>query len=194
MKFILASKSPRRKEILKKINLKFKIIDAKIDESVIPQNNSPYEYSIRLAQLKAMDISKKNPNYTVIGADTIVSINHQILNKPQNFEEAKEMLNLLSNNTHQVITGVSLKNKSLDINENFYDVSFVSFYKLSDNEINYYINNYKPFDKAGSYGIQDYAGLFVKNIKGSYDNIVGFPVSKFYQILKKIFLESNLIL
>ena len=194
MKFILASKSPRRKEILKKINLKFKIIDAQIDESIIPQNISPSEYSIRLAKLKTMDISKKNPNYTVIGADTIVSINHQILNKPQNFEEAKEMLNLLSNNTHQVITGVSLKNKSLDINENFYDVSFVSFYKLSDNEINYYINNYKPFDKAGSYGIQDYAGLFVKNIKGSYDNIVGFPVSKFYQILKKIFLESNLIL
>ena len=187
MKFILASKSTRRKEILKKMGLKFKIIDAQIDESIIPQNIDHYEYSIRLAKLKVTDISKKNPNYTVIGADTIVSINNKILNKPKNCEEAKEMLNLLSNNIHQVITGVSFKNQSLDINENFHDVSFVSFYKLSDNEINYYINNYKPFDKAGSYGIQDYAGLFVKNIKGSYDNIVGFPSSKFYQILKKYF-------
>ena len=97
------------------------------------------------------------------------------------------MLNLLSNKTHQVITGVSLKNKFLDIDENFYDISYVSFYKLCDDQINYYINHYKPFDKAGGYGIQDYAGLFIKNIKGSYDNIVGFPSSKFYQIMKKYF-------
>ena len=113
--------------------------------------------------------------------------NDQILNKPCNFEEAKMMLNLLSNKTHEVITGVSLKNESLDINENFYDVSFVSFFQLTDEQINYYISHYKPFDKAGSYAIQDYAGLFIKNINGSYDNIVGFPVSKFYQIIKKYF-------
>ena len=187
MKFILASKSPRRKEILKKINLNFKVINSNIDESIIPNNINPINYSIKLAELKASDISKKNPNYTVIGADTIVLINNQILNKPKNFEEAKKMLNLLSNKTHQVITGVSLKNKFLDIDENFYDISYVSFYNLCDDQINYYINHYKPFDKAGGYGIQDYAGLFIKNIKGSYDNIVGFPVSKFYQIMKKYF-------
>ncbi len=186
MKFILASQSPRRKEILKKINLNFKIINSNIDESVV-KLTTPYEYPVKLAEMKADSISKKNPNYTVIGADTIVSINDQILNKPCNFEEAKMMLNLLSNKTHEVITGVSLKNESLDINENFYDVSFVSFYQLTDEQINYYVSHYKPFDKAGSYAIQDYAGLFIKNINGSYDNIVGFPVSKFYQIIKKYF-------
>ena len=187
MKFILASKSPRRKEILKKINLDFKIMESNIDESIISVNKNPYKYSIELAELKAKNISINNPNYTVIGADTIVSINNKILNKPKDFKQAKAMLNLLNGNIHEVITGVSLKNKSLNIDESFYDVSFVSFYKLTDNEIIDYINNYKPFDKAGSYGIQDYAGLFIKDIKGSYDNIVGFPISKFYQIIKKYF-------
>ena len=187
MRFILASKSPRRKEILKKINLQFKVIDSNVDESIISDNISPEKYCVSLADLKASNISKLNPNYTVIGADTIVSFNNKILNKPKNFKEAKEMLSLLSDNTHTVISGVSLKNEFLNINENFYDISLVSFYKLSENEINYYINNYKPFDKAGSYGIQDYAGLFIKNIQGSYHNIVGFPVSKFYQIIKKYF-------
>ena len=187
MKFILASKSPRRKEILKRINLDFKVINSNIDESIISINMNPYKYSIKLAELKSEKISIENPNYTIIGADTIVSINSQILNKPQDFIEAKTMLNLLNGRIHKVITGVSLKNKSLNIDENFYDVSFVSFYKLTDNEIRDYINNYKPFDKAGSYGIQDYAGLFIKEIKGSYDNIVGFPISKFYQIIKKYF-------
>ena len=187
MKFILASKSPRRKKILKKMNLDFKIIESNIDESVLTINMNPYRYSIELAELKAKNISIKNPNYTVIGADTIVSINKQILNKPKDFKEAKAMLDLLNGNIHEVITGVSLKNKSLNINESFYDVSFVSFYKLTNNEIINYINNYKPFDKAGSYGIQGYAGLFIKDIKGSYDNIVGFPISKFYQVIKKYF-------
>ena len=106
------------------------------------------------------------------------------------------VVNLLSHLIHEnhkctfiqigTVTQCGLTPKT-SINENFHDVSFVSFYKLSDSEINYYINHYKPFDKAGSYGIQDYAGLFVKDIKGSYDNIVGFPSSKFYQILKKYF-------
>jgi len=187
MKFILASKSPRRKEILKRISLDFKVINSNIDESIVPIDMVPYKYSIKLAELKAEKISIKNPNYTVIGADTIVSINNQILNKPKDFSEARAMLNLLNGRIHEVITGVSLKNQSLNIDKSFYDVSFVSFYKLSNNEISNYINNYKPFDKAGSYGIQDYAGLFIKEIKGSYDNIVGFPISKFYQVIKKYF-------
>ena len=187
MKFILASKSPRRKEILKKVNLDFKVIDSNINESIVSTNMTPYRYSVKLAKLKAEDISKENPKYTIIGADTIVSINNQILNKPKDFIEGKKMLNLLSGDTHEVITGVSLKNKSLGIDKSFYDISFVTFFKLTDNEINYYINSFKPFDKAGSYGIQGYASLFIKRIEGSYDNIVGFPISKFYQFIKKYF-------
>ena len=185
MKFILASKSPRRKELLNKIGLKFKILDSKIDESIISINNTPHTYSMQLANLKAESISKDYPEYTVIGADTIVVINKTILNKPKNLNQAKEMLNLLSGKEHKVITGVSLKNESLKISESFYDTSFIKFYKLSVEEINRYLDIYKPFDKAGSYGIQDYASLFVRRIRGSYDNIVGFPTSKFYQILKK---------
>ena len=185
MKFILASKSPRRKELLKKIGLKFKILDSKIDESIISIKNTPHNYSMQLANLKAESISRDYPEYTVIGADTIVVINKTILNKPKNSSQAKEMLGLLSGNDHKVITGVSLKNKSLRINESFYDTSFIKFYNLSEEEINHYITFYKPFDKAGSYGIQDYASLFIREIRGSYDNIVGFPISKFHQILKK---------
>jgi len=185
MKFILASKSPRRKELLKKIGFKFKVLDSKIDESIISKKNTPHNYSMQLANLKAESISRNYPEYTVIGADTIVVINKTILNKPENIKQAKEMLGLLSGNDHKVITGVSLKNKSLRIDESFYDTSFIKFYKLSEKEINHYVTVYKPFDKAGSYGIQDYASLFVREIRGSYDNIVGFPISKFYQILKK---------
>ena len=187
MKFILASKSPRRKEILEKIGLTFKVMNANADESIISKNLDPYQYCMKLAVLKAEDISNKYSHYTVIGADTIVSIKNKILNKPKNFDEANDMLTLLSNNTHKVITGVSLKNKSLNIDKTFYDISFVTFYKLSDNQINNYIKLYEPFDKSGAYGIQGYASLFVKRIEGSYDNIVGFPSSKFYQILKKYF-------
>tara|TARA_B100000029_G_scaffold370869_1_gene364754 strand:- start:104 stop:667 length:564 start_codon:yes stop_codon:yes gene_type:complete len=185
MKFILASQSPRRKEILKKMNLDFEVLNAKIDESIISKNIEPHKYSMKLAELKSEGISNRNPDKTVIGADTIVSIDDQILNKPRNIDESRQMLHLLSNRTHDVITGVSLKNKFLNIDENFYDLTLVTFYKLSDREINYYIDFYKPFDKAGSYGIQDYGSLFIKEIKGSYDNVVGFPVSKFYQILKQ---------
>ena len=185
MKFILASRSPRRKEILNKINLKFKIVPSTIDESKINTKTNPINYCTKLAELKARDISNQYYDYTVIGADTIVVIKDIILNKPNNYNEAFNMLRLLSNNTHQVITGVTLQNKSLNIDCTFHDITNVTFYELSDNEISEYINNYNPLDKSGSYGIQDGSALFVKKIIGSYDNVVGFPISKFHQILKK---------
>ena len=186
MKFILASQSPRRKEILNKANLDFKVIPSKIDESKIDILLKPTDYCIKLAELKAIDVSKQYNNFTVIGADTIVVVNNKILNKPADYNEAFNMLKMLSNNTHQVITGVSLQNRSLGINHNFYDKTEVTFYKLDDNEIKRYIKNYNPMDKSGSYGIQDGSALFVHKIVGSYDNIVGFPISKFYQYLKQI--------
>ena len=186
MKFILASKSPRRKEILNKANLSFKIVPSMIDESKIDTSIRPVEYCMKLAELKAKDISSQYKDYTVIGADTIVVIKKTILNKPKNFKEAFSMLQNLSGNTHEVITGVSLQNTALNIQNTFYDKTNVTFYRLTKNEIKDYIEFYKPMDKSGSYGIQDGSALFVKGIVGSYDNIVGFPISKFYQILKKI--------
>ena len=185
MKFILASKSPRRKEILNKINFKFKIVPSTIDESQVSTKMNPIDYCTKLAELKAQDVSSQYHDYTVIGADTIVVIKNTILNKPNNYNEAFDMLKTLSNNTHEVITGVALKNRFLNINYRFHDITNVTFYKLSNNDISEYINNYNPLDKSGSYGIQDGSALYVKEIKGSYDNIVGFPISKFHQILKK---------
>lgn len=185
MKFILASKSPRREEILKKAGINFKIIPSHIDESKIKKSLFPHDYCMRLAQLKADKISKKYTDCTVIGADTIVVINDIILNKPKNYNKSIDMLKKLSGNTHQVLTGVSIQNQSLNINYNLYDTSSVTFYSLSDNEISNYIKKYKPLDKAGSYGIQDGSAIFIKKIVGSYDNIVGFPISKVYQFLKK---------
>ncbi len=185
MKFILASKSPRREEILKKAGINFKIIPSNIDESKIKKNLSPHDYCMRLAQLKADKISKKHTDCTIIGADTIVVINNIILNKPKNYDQSIDMLKKLSGNTHQVLTGVSIQNQSLNINYSLYDTSSVTFYNLSDDEISNYIKKYNPLDKAGSYGIQDGSAIFIKKIVGSYDNIVGFPISKVYQFLKK---------
>ena len=184
MKFILASKSPRRREILKTINLDFKIIPSTIDESQILIDKNPKKYCLQLAKLKSKDISNRYHNYTVIGADTIVVIRDQILNKPKSLQDAKRMLSLLSDKTHQVITAVSIRNKELNIKEDFIETTSVTFYKLTDDEILKYIDTYRPFDKAGSYGIQDGSNKFVKKITGSYHNIVGFPIAKFYQILK----------
>ena len=186
MKYILASKSPRRSEILRKAGFKFKVIPSNIDESKISTNLTPKDYCVELAKLKAYDIANKNKNCTIIGSDTIVYINNSILNKPKNFNDAKKMLSMLSNNTHSVLTGVSIVNINEKIDFNFYESTEVSFYKISDLEIENYINKFKPYDKAGSYGIQDGSNLFVKKIVGSYENIVGFPISKFYQSLKKI--------
>ena len=186
MKFILASKSPRRIEILKKADFKFRVIPSKIDESIVSIDLKPEDYCMKLAKLKSSDISKKYPNYTVIGADTIVFINDKILNKPLNIFEAKKMLKLLSGNTHKVLTGVSLQNQISNINSTFFDVSEVKFYPINDLEIDNYISNYNPLDKAGSYGIQDGSSIFINKIHGSYENIMGFPISKFYQSLKLI--------
>ena len=187
MKFILASKSPRRKEILEKGNFTFKIIPSNIDElSIASTKLKPINYCTKFAELKAKDIAGKYSDYTIIGADTIVVIHDTILNKPSNAVEAKKMLKMLSGDMHQVITGVSLQSQNLSINYTFFEVSNVTFYKLDDIEIKHYISVYKPFDKAGCYGIQDASSLFVKKIEGSYDNIMGFPLSQFNQLLKKI--------
>ena len=186
MKYILASKSPRRSEILLKAGFKFKVIPSNVDESKISTNLLPKDYCVELAKLKSYDIAYKYKDCNVIGSDTIVYINNTILNKPKNFNDAKKMLCMLSNNTHIVLTGVSIINIDKKIDFNFYESTEVSFYKISETEIENYINEFKPYDKAGSYGIQDGSNLFVKKIVGSYENIVGFPISKFYQSLKKI--------
>ena len=186
MDIILASSSPRRKEILGNTNLKFKIIKSNIDE-VILSKESPYQVVMRLAYEKSMDIAYSNKDKLIIGADTVVCLDDVILGKPKDELEAIEMIKKLSGKTHQVITGISLIN--LDANKKIIDyvVSYVKFKNLSHEDVMDYIQTNESLDKAGAYGIQGYGALLVEEIKGDYFNIVGLPISKLSDLLKKHF-------
>ena len=182
MKIILASQSPRRKELLSKLKLKFKVISSNYNESKVSFNNSPEEYCESLAFNKAQVISKKHPNSLVIGADTIVYRKNRIYPKPKNNKIAFNYLKNLSDKTHHVYTGIALIMNNN--NQIFHELTKVTFKKLSDNEIHFYINNYNILDKSGAYGIQDWSATFVKKIEGCYYNVVGLPISKIYTVLK----------
>lgn len=186
MNIILASASPRRKEILENVNVKFTVVASNIDE-VILDNEPPKELVMRLAFEKCMDVAKKNEDALVIGADTIVVMDDQILGKPKNEEDACNMIELLSNKKHQVITGISLINLSLDKKVIDYVVSEVTFKDLSKETIRDYINTKESLDKAGAYGIQGYGSLLVESISGDYFNIVGLPISRISDLLKEHF-------
>ncbi len=181
-KILLGSQSPRRKELLKKLDLKFKTVKIDFEEQII-EGFPPYELPEFLALQKSLAYGKLKKDELLITADTIVVLEGIILGKPKNKTQAKKMLKNLSGRKHEVITGVSLrcKNKMLT----FSDLSEVTFKKLSEKEINYYVNKYKPFDKAGAYGIQEWIGLVgIKKIKGSFYNIMGFPTQKFMEYTK----------
>ena len=186
MKFILASSSPRRRELLLRLQTPFDIILPDVDESIIPPDGSPETYCTALAELKANDISQHYPNNLVIGSDTIVVLDDQIMGKPDDKAQAQNMLETLSGKTHHVYTGVCLKWAERNIHHLFAEITTVTFRELSEADINHYIESCPPYDKAGSYGIQDWSAVFVKEIKGCYDNVVGFPISRFYQELKKL--------
>ena len=175
MRVILASQSPRRRELLKVIFKNFEIIPSSCEE-VVPNNISTQNVAEFLANLKANDIAKKYPEALVIGADTVVIAENEILGKPKNEAQAKEMLNKLSGEKHKVITGVSLclngKNRS------FSEITEVEFFDLSNDEIENYVKTHEPMDKAGAYGIQGKGSLLVKRIDGDYFNVVGLPIAR----------------
>ena len=188
---ILASGSPRRKELLSSAGISFKVVVKEIDESY-PDTLHADEVAQYLAQKKsaAYDEEVQNGNH-VITADTVVCIEDSILNKPKNAQEAEEMLLLLSGKAHRVITGVCLRGPGFT--ECFQSVTTVIFKKLSLSEIRYYIENFKPFDKAGAYGIQEWIGLTgIEKIDGSYFNVVGLPVKELYDLflLHRIISEA----
>ena len=186
MKFILASSSPRRRELLLRLQTPFDIILPDVDESIIPPEGSPETYCTALAELKANDISQHYPNNLVIGSDTIVVLDNNIMGKPEDKTMAQNMLKTLSGKTHHVYTGVCLKWADKNIHHLFAEITMVTFRELLEADINHYIESCPPYDKAGSYGIQDWSAVFVKEIKGCYDNVVGFPISRFYEELKKL--------
>ena len=174
-RLILASGSPRRKELLEQVNLSFEIIASKVEETFDP-NDSPEQIAMSLASQKAYDVYEHNQDSIVIGADTIVVFNNEILGKPKNEEEAFHTLKKLSGQTHHVITGVAII--SSDKEKIFYEKTTVTFYELSDKEIYNYIESKEPMDKAGSYGIQQLGALFVQQIEGDYFSVVGLPIAK----------------
>ncbi len=185
MKFILASSSPRRKDILSRLNIPFEILHPKVNEPKYNNKEIPKKYSEKSSKVKTLSIAKDYKDSLVVGADTIVVLNNKIvLGKPENKEEAYNSLNMLSGKTHEVITSVTIC--YLETNYTFSEITLVKFLHLSELEILKYINTDLPYDKAGSYGIQDYSSVFVDKIDGCYDNVLGFPLSKFYHTCKNI--------
>ena len=182
--FILGSNSPRRKEILKEIGLDFSVYPSNIDENFNKEMKLE-NIGVFLSEKKANAIKNElKENDILITADTTVICNNELLSKPENTLEAKEMLNKLSGKSHKVITGVCLLSKNKKCT--FSCETIVTFNNLEIKEIEFYINKFKPFDKAGSYGIQEWIGLIgIEKIEGSYTNVVGLPASMLYTKLKK---------
>lgn len=186
---ILASKSPRRIEILKNAGYNFKSIDSKIDENKISKLiKKPEDLVTRLASEKASAVSTYYLDKIVIAADTVVALKKNIFGKPKDGKEAYNMLSRLNNNTHSVYTGVCIIYK--DIRFSFYDISFVTFNNNSEYELLKYIRTGNCFDKAGAYGIQDSGKKLIKNFSGDYYNIMGLPINKVKAVIDS-FLEIH---
>ena len=179
-RIILASNSPRRRKILELIGLNFIIYPSNVHEHS-NLDLSPKDFAKYWSKEKAKSISNENKNNLVIGADTIVNLNGKILGKPKNREESYDMLKNLSGKTHEVITGMTIIHKKMNILKTFSELTKVSVRNIPDKEILYYIDNYPTLDKAGSYGIQDWFSVWIKKIDGCYYNVMGLPLSKFYK-------------
>ena len=179
---ILASGSPRRQQFLKELDIDFEIRLKDVEE-IYPDHLKAEEVTDFLAELKAAALTDTlSDNDILITSDTIVWHKNKALGKPTDKEDAFEMLKSLSGNTHDVITSVCIKNSSKSVT--FNETTKVTFNTLTDEEINYYLENYRPYDKAGAYGIQEWIGLVaIAKIEGSYVNVVGLPVDKVYQHL-----------
>jgi septum formation protein len=184
-RIILASGSPRRQQFLKELDVDFEI-QLKDIEEIYPEHLQAEEITNFLAKLKASAfVAELEENDILITSDTIVWLNNKALGKPKDYDDAFEMLTEMSGTTHKVITSVCLK--TIDKEVVFYEETLVTFTELSSEEIKYYLDNYKPFDKAGSYGIQEWIGLVaIEKIEGSYANVVGLPTHRLYEEMMKL--------
>ncbi|WP_026690507.1 Maf family protein [Alteribacter aurantiacus] len=181
-RLILASQSPRRKELLEQAGITFHMISSQVEETVDPSLSSE-ELVVSLATQKAEAVFKENKDHVVLGSDTVVSIDGKVLGKPEDKEDARRMLRMLSGRTHDVYTGVAVL--SGDQTRTVCEKASVRFFDLSDDEIEAYINSGEPFDKAGSYGIQGLGAVLVERISGDYFAIVGLPLAKTIRVLKE---------
>jgi septum formation protein len=183
---ILASGSPRRQQYFKELDIDFSIQLKEIEE-IYPNHLKATEITNFLAELKANAFNDLNENDVLITSDTIVWHENKALGKPKDYQDAFAMLQSMSGKTHEVITSVCFKTNAKT--ETIFEVTKVTFKELSDEAITYYLDNYKPFDKAGSYGIQEWIGLIgISKIEGSYANVVGMPVDKVYDKLVEFVL------
>jgi septum formation protein len=182
-RLILASSSPRRKELLENLRLNFEISSSDADES-FSETLSPADAVMELASRKSGTVAQNFPDCFVIGSDTVVVHDGMILGKPESGQEALKMLKKLSGDTHSVYTGVSIISPEKETR--FYEKTDVTFWELSDEEIDTYIKSGEPFDKAGGYGIQGFGSMLVKEISGDYYTVVGLPVSRLIRELRKI--------
>lgn len=184
-KFILASASPRRVELLSLMGLPFEIMPSEIDETFV-SGESPQEHVVRLSSEKARLVSLCNPDAWVLGADTIVTINGEVLGKPSTPQEARQMLCKLSGREHTVFTGFTVVNQSLNVIVSDAVKSSVLFRKITEDEKTWYVNSKEPYDKAGGYAVQGMGAFFIKEIKGSYTNVMGLPLSEVVDVMKRI--------
>ena len=184
-KLILASASPRRAEILRAVGWEYEKQIADIDETELA-DETPEDYVRRLAQEKAVSVAKSYTDALILGADTIVVIENQIIGKPKNFDDARRMLKLLSGNWHEVLTGVALVKIAAGDWQTKVDVQHtrVKFAELSEAEIEFLVEKGAPLDKAGAYAVQAQAALFIEQIQGDYWNVVGLPINLVFRLLK----------
>ncbi|MCR6107447.1 septum formation inhibitor Maf [Salipaludibacillus agaradhaerens] len=179
---ILASQSPRRRQLLEQVNIPFSVVPSSVEE-IVDNTLSPADIAMSLAKQKADEVFKRYPESVVIGADTIVVAQGRILEKPSDVQEAYNMLQVLSDVSHSVVTGVTINSHEKTVT--FYEETIVHFYPLTHEEIERYVSSGEPFDKAGAYGIQGLGAALVKKIEGDYFTVVGLPIAQVVRTLKK---------
>ena len=185
VRFILASASPRRIELLNLLGLRFEVMPSNVDEKFI-KGETPRDHVLRLSEEKARMSSGLHPEAWVMGADTIVIINGNVLGKPRTPDEAKEMLGKLSGQIHTVFTGFTVTRKSADILIRDAVESSVRFREISEDEMTWHIMSQEPYDKAGGYAVQGMGAFFIKEIYGSYTNVMGLPLCEVVDVLKRV--------
>jgi septum formation protein len=183
--FILASASPRRRELLGALGLDFAVIPSGVNEEFL-EGETAKEHVLRLSREKALAVADKNPGAWVMGADTIVVIDGEVLGKPRSREEAGKMLSRLSGKKHRVLTGFSIVRNDMDIVKSDLVESSVFFKDLSRDELEWYIETEEPYDKAGGYAVQGRAAFFIKEIRGSHTNVIGLPLCEVMTALKAV--------
>lgn len=184
MKFILASASPRRRELLTMIGLEFEIIPSHVPEVHLP-GEAPEEYVARLSRDKANAVAAEHPDRWVIAADTTVFYGEQLLEKPTDAADAERMLAIIAGRTHIVYTGVTLVNAARDWRETRVTESEVRMLPMSEVDIAWYVGTGEPLDKAGAYAVQGKGSMFIESVHGNYTNVVGLPLATLFQMLRK---------